>query len=96
LELFDVRGDPGEGGVVALRTRQAEKLGGVGEPGPDAAQRTDDGFERLLFLAELLGALRVAPDLRIAQLLLDLGQPLLLAFEVKDTSAARPTAPAGR
>ena len=32
----------------------------------DAAERADHGFERFLLLAELLRALRVAPDLRIA------------------------------
>jgi hypothetical protein len=85
-----------EGGVVVVGLRQAEELGGIGEPAADAAEGADDRLERLLFLAELLRALLVAPDLRIAQLALDFGQPSLLALEVKDTSAAPPTATAGR
>jgi hypothetical protein len=79
-----------------LAARQLEQLLRVGQAAADAAERGDDALERLLLLAELLGALRVAPDLRVAEQLLYLRQPLLLAGEVKDTSAARPTGAAGR
>jgi len=44
----------------------------------------------------VLRAPLVAPDLRVRELALYLGQPLALPFEVKDTSAARPTGSAGR
>jgi hypothetical protein len=56
----------------------------------------DDVFQRFLFLAEILRALLVAPDLWIGQLALYFDEPGLLAFEVKDTSAAQPTGSAGR
>jgi hypothetical protein len=68
---LDIRIDPGEGGIVALGAGKAEKLGGVGEPAAYAAERADDGLERLLFLAELLRALLVAPDLGVRELALD-------------------------
>jgi len=62
-----------QGGFVVVGPGQAEQLRRVGEAATDASQRADGTFERLLFLAELLGALLVAPDLRIAQLALDFG-----------------------
>jgi hypothetical protein len=96
LELLEVRGDAEEGGVVVLGARELEELRGIGQAAADAPQRADYGLQRLLFLAEILGALRVGPDLGIGQLALYLGEPPFLAFEVKDTSAARPTGPAGR
>jgi hypothetical protein len=45
-----------------------EELVRVGEPAADPAQRADDRLELLLFLAELLRALRVLPQLRVFQL----------------------------
>jgi len=62
----------------------------------DAGQRADRGFEGLLLPAELLGALLVVPDAGIGEQLVYFREALLLASEVKDTSAARPTASAGR
>jgi hypothetical protein len=56
----------------------------------------DDVFERLLFAAEILRALRVFPDFRILERAIDLVQPVRLGIEVKDTSAARRRARAGR
>jgi hypothetical protein len=52
-------------------------------------QGSDDCFEALLFLTEVLRALLVAPDLRVFGELLDFGQAQFLGIEVKDTSAAR-------
>jgi len=46
--------------------------------------------------AERLGAGRVFPDFRIFQRLLDLGQPLALAIEVKDTPGGQTRARADR
>jgi hypothetical protein len=82
--------------VISIRPGQLEQLGGVREAAADAAQRADDGFERLLFLAEVLRALRVVPQLGVFQLAVQRLEAALLRLEVKDTSAARPTAPAGR
>jgi hypothetical protein len=79
-----------------LGARELEQLRRVRQAAADATQRADYRLERLFFLAELLRAPLVAPDLRLRELALYLGQPLRLPFEVKDTSAARPTGSAGR
>jgi hypothetical protein len=79
-----------------LAARELEQLRRVRQAAADATQRADYRLESLLFLAELLRAPLVAPDLRVRELALYLGQPLALSFEVKDTSAARPTGSAGR
>jgi len=67
-ELFDVGGNPEHRFVVAFGARELEELGGIGQPAANAAERADQGFERFLFLAELLRALRVFPELRVFQL----------------------------
>ena len=57
---------------------------------------SDGRVERLLFLSEILGPLRFAPHRGIGEELLYGFEALLLAFEVKDTSAARSTGNRGR
>ena len=60
-------------------------------------QRTDgvyDVLEPRAFLAEALRLLRVAPDVGILQLALDLLETLTLCIDVKDTPSERPRAPA--
>jgi hypothetical protein len=52
-------------------------------------ERSDDCFEALLFLAEVLRALLVVPDFRVFGERLDFSQSQFLGIEVKDTSAAR-------
>ena len=94
-ELLDVGENPGERGVVALGARQLEQLLGVGQAAADAVERADHRLQRLLFLAQLLRALRVFPQLGVFELAVQRRQALLLGVEVKDTSAAPPTAPAG-
>jgi hypothetical protein len=73
LELLQVRGDAEEGRLVVPGPRELEQLGRVGEAAAHAPERADHGLERLLFLAELLRALRVGPDLRLRELALDFG-----------------------
>ncbi len=72
LELLDIGGNAQQRRVIALRPGELEQLARVREPAADAAQRADDGLERLLLLAELLGALRVVPQLRVLELAIDL------------------------
>jgi hypothetical protein len=96
LELLQLRCDAEDRRVVLLGAAELEQLRGVGKAAADAAERADDRFQRLLFLAELLRALLVAPDLGVRERPFYLGEPLFLALEVKDTSAARPTGSAGR
>jgi hypothetical protein len=73
-----------------------EELGGVRKPAADAAERADQRLELLLFLAEFLRALLVVPELGVFELAVQRLEAPLLGFEVKDTSAAPPTATAGR
>jgi hypothetical protein len=93
LDAADVVADGNDRGVVTLRARELEQLGAVGQQAVDVAQRADDRVERLLFLAERLGALGIVPDLRVLELAADLGQPRRLDIEVKDTSGAALPAP---
>jgi hypothetical protein len=52
----------------------------------DARERADGVLQRLALLAKLLRAAAIAPDGRILGQRRDLGETLLLALEVKDTS----------
>jgi hypothetical protein len=93
---LNVIGDAVERGVVVFRARHVEQLFRVLQAGVDAGQVADRRLERFLFPAELLGALLVVPDARVGEQLFYFREAVLLAVEVKDTSAARPTASAGR
>ena len=65
------------------------------EPGVESVSVPTMPSSCFLLLAELLRALLVVPDLRDPRARVDdLGQPLRLRVEVKDTSAARPRAAA--
>jgi hypothetical protein len=50
-------------------------------------ERADDAVQSLLFPAQLLRALGVAPDIGLLELPPDLDQACLFGVEVKDTSA---------
>jgi hypothetical protein len=52
----------------------------------------DHVFEQLLFAPEFLRLLGLVPDLRVFQFLGDLGEPVDLYIDVKDTSAGRSAA----
>jgi len=95
-ELGNVIGDAEERGVVVLRLRHVEELLRVLQAGVDAGELADGRVERLLLPPELLRALLVVPDAGVGEGLLYFGEALLLAIEVKDTSAAPPTACSGR
>jgi hypothetical protein len=96
LELFGVSGNAEQRRVVALGARQLEQLAGICDAAADAPERLDDRLERLLFPADFLRALLVLPELGVFQLLVQGREALFLGLEVKDTSAARPTASAAR
>ncbi|APA71272.1 hypothetical protein YQ44_09905 [Janthinobacterium sp. 1_2014MBL_MicDiv] len=57
---------------VALFTGHVEQVLRVAQVGVGLGQREDDGFQRLLLLAEVLGALGIVPDGRIFQFFVDL------------------------
>jgi hypothetical protein len=91
FDFVDINCNPIEGRIVAFGARHLEQLARVLESRGDGGQPGDGGFERFLFLAQLLRALLVVPDRGIGKGLLDRAQALLFALEVKDTSAARRT-----
>jgi hypothetical protein len=95
-ERRDVVADRRQRRVVVVVAGQPEQLGAVGEAAVELGQRPDDALEGLLFLAELLGARGVAPDLRILERAADFLERLRLAVEVKATSASRRPGPSGR
>jgi hypothetical protein len=95
LDAVHLARDSREDGVVALGARHLEQLGRVAQVRVDRGQAADRRVEGLLLAPELLGARRVAPDLGIGEQGFDYAETLLLALEVKGTSAARPTASAG-
>jgi hypothetical protein len=66
------------------------------EPGGEACERADLGFEARAFLAQLLGPLRLVPDIGLFELALDFYQALRLGVEVKDTPVWPGSGPGGR
>ena len=82
--------------VVAIATRELEKLVAVVDPARQVGQRDDHAVERLLLLAQRLCPLGVVPDVRILELARHLLASRGLHIEVKDTSAARPCGSSGR
>ena len=87
-----VAADLGDRRLVLLGLGQLEQVGRVVEAAVDALELAHHRLELGALPAERLGARRVLPDLGILQRLLDLGQPLALAIEVKETPGARWTA----
>ena len=92
FEFFDVRGqavDVCRNGdsraFVFLGFRQFEQLACTGKAIAERADAVDDPVERRAFLAELLGALGVVPDVRIFQLAGYFLEPFALGVVVKDT-----------
>ena len=67
-QLFHVARYAGDGGIVTFGARKLKELLRIRKPAVDAAKRADQRFELLLFLAELLRALRLLPQLRIFEL----------------------------
>jgi hypothetical protein len=94
--LRDVGLDRGERRIVVLGARELEQLACVAQLAVEAGEDADGVLELLLFAPQLLGALGVGPDVGLLELPRYLGETRLLALEVKDTSAAPPTAYSGR
>ncbi len=90
LEALDVLFDRHQRVVIALFTRQLEQLLRAFQILGQLAQYLDHAFEHLLFLAEILGPLRVVPDLGVLQFAVDFGQTSYLDVVVKDTPVDLP------
>jgi len=74
-----------EGLLVVLRRRELEQLGVVVQPRFEAVEGLDDGRQRGALATQLLRALGVVPDARLAQFELDFLEAVLLDGVVKDT-----------
>jgi hypothetical protein len=92
LDLLDVRRESVEvggnrfgGAVVLLGFCQVEQFAGPGQAVAERANAVDDLVERGALLAELLGPLRVVPDVRVLQLAGYFLETLALGVVVKDT-----------
>ena len=92
FELLDARGqlinvvrDCRDRAFVVFLDREIEQIAGFGQRVGQAADATDDAFEIRAFLAEILRALRVVPDVGIFELKRDFLETLGLGIEVKDT-----------
>ena len=72
------------------------ELGVVGQVADQVVDGLDHVLQRALFLAELLGALGLVPDVGVLEGGVDLVQPQCFAVVVKDTSAALRCASSGR
>jgi len=95
LERPGVLFDALERGVVVLGAAELEQLARVLEAAGDGGEGLDRGFQALLLASQLLGALRIGPDLRVLELPVDLYEARALAVEVKDTSSAPRTCGSG-
>src|SRR4029079_8555788 len=96
LELGGVGLDAEQAVDVAFLLRHLVQLAVVGEVRGEVVDRRDDRVERALLATELLGALRLVPDVRVLEGGVDLVQPQRFAVVVKDTPGGRPCASSGR
>jgi hypothetical protein len=92
FELFDARGklvdvvrDRCDRAFVVFVDRKIEQIAGFGQRVGQTADAADDALEARAFLAEILRALRVVPDVRVFELAGDFLETLGLGIEVKDT-----------
>ena len=103
LEAFDflaqgmhVGFDRLQGGVVGFVAGHLEEITAVSQALTDGTQGVDDGFERLLFASEILGTLRIIPDIGRLEPLADFFEAFALQIVVKDTPEAHRVGGAGR
>jgi hypothetical protein len=85
--------DGDQGVVVIVGAGQFEQVAGVEQAAFQAAQRPDDVFQGFLFASQILGVLRVVPDVGAFQFGIDDEQAFGLGIVVKDTSGEWPGAP---
>ena len=82
-----VSGHADQRGIVGLGARHLEQFARIAQLAVEQQQVADDALQGLLFAAEFLRALGIAPDVRFFELSPDFDQACLLGVEVKDTSA---------
>jgi hypothetical protein len=66
--------------------RHDEQLLRVTQTSTHAVQRKHDRFKQFLFFTQVLGTLRIVPDIRILDQAVNFDKSIVLVIEVKDTS----------
>jgi len=69
-----------------LVARHDEQLLRVSQTSAHAVQRKYDRFKQFLFFTQVLGTLRIVPDIRILDQAVNFNKSIVLVIEVKDTS----------
>jgi hypothetical protein len=93
LERTGLALDIARGGLIVLALGQLEQLRGVTDGGIGLVQLLQICSEARTFTAELLGAIRSAPDRRILELAIYFLETLLLAVVLKETPSRRRSVP---
>ena len=84
-QRLDIVGYCKRGALVAFADRKIKQVAGFGEPFGQGTDAADNAFEVCAFLAQILRALRIVPDIRVFKLARDFFEALGLGIEVKDT-----------
>ena len=84
-ERLDVARDRERGALVAFLDGEIEQIARLGQALGQAADAADDALEARAFLAEVLRALGIVPDVGMFEFAGDFFEPLGLGLEVKDT-----------
>jgi hypothetical protein len=95
FEALRVRLDIACGRLVVFGLGQLQQFAGITDALGGALDGADVGAQARAFAAELLGALRLGPDLRIFQLARYFLEPLVFAIVLKETPVTRPYARPG-
>jgi hypothetical protein len=100
FELLDLEGQTFDIGLdflarpgIRLRGGQLQEFRGIGQGALQAIQAADDLLELGAFPAQLLRAIRVAPNARLFQFALYFLKPLVFIVVIKDTSSKSRCAP---
>jgi len=81
----EVGGDHRDHADIVFVTREIQELGDVAQARVDVPEGVDHRLQARALAPQLLGALRLVPDVGLLKLAIDLGQPLFLEVAVKDT-----------
>ncbi len=84
-QAFDFGGDVVHGAFVVLLDRHVEQVAGVGQAAGQLIQGLDDLRQLRALAAEILGVLRVAPDVGVFEFAVYFDETIMLVIVVKDT-----------
>ena len=84
-EFLDILGDRNRGAFVAFGDGEVEQIAGFAQAVGQAADAADDAIELRAFLAQILRALRVVPDVGAFEFASDFFETFGLCLVVKET-----------